>query len=139
MTDQVKTLETKLEEPQDELTETKTERIRDRQVYMPRTDIYETKDELVLVMDVPGADDQSVHVTLEKSVLTINAYPIYAKHEGQTLAYAEYGEGDYQRSFALSDEIDRARIEAKVKDGVLYLHLPKAGEVKPHKISVKAG
>lgn len=136
MTNQVKTIETR---PEEELAENKTERIRERRVYMPRTDIFEIKDELVLVMDVPGADDQSVEVTLEKNVLTISAYPVYATHEGHTLAYAEYGEGDYQRSFALSDEIDRARIEAKVKNGVLYMHLPKVGEVKPHKISVKAG
>jgi HSP20 family molecular chaperone IbpA len=136
MTDQVKTLETK---PENDVTEPKTEQIRDRRVYMPRTDIYETRDELVLEMDVPGADDQSVQVTLEKNVLTINAYPVYAAFEGHTLAYAEYGEGDYQRSFALSDEIDQSRIEAKVKNGVLYLHLPKAGEVKPHKITVKVG
>ena len=136
MTDQVKTLETKQEE---ELAENRTEQIRDRRVYMPRTDIYETADELVLVMDVPGADDQSVQVTLEKNVLTISAYPAYTKFENHTLAYAEYGEGDYQRSFALSDEIDRTRIEAKVRNGVLTLHLPKAGEVKPDKISVKAG
>jgi HSP20 family molecular chaperone IbpA len=136
MTDQVKTIETQAEE---EIAEQKTERLRERRVYMPRTDIFEAKDELVLVMDVPGADDQSVEVSLEKSVLTINAYPVYASHEGHTLAYAEYGEGDYQRSFALSDEIDRTRIEAKVKNGVLYLHLPKLGEVKPHKISVKVG
>lgn len=136
MTDQVKTLDTQKE---DELTEAKTEQIRDRRVYMPRTDIFETGDELVLEMDVPGADDQSVQVTLEKNVLTINAYPVYTQFEGYTSAYAEYGEGDYQRSFALSDEIDRGRITAKVKNGVLYLHLPKMGEVKPHKISVKVG
>ncbi len=136
MTNQVKSIETR---PEEELAENKTERMRDRRVYLPRTDIFEAKDELVLVMDVPGADDQSVEVTLEKNILTISAYPAYAKFEGHNLAYAEYGEGDYQRSFALSDEIDRGRIEAKVKNGVLYLHLPKVGEVKPHKISVKAG
>jgi HSP20 family molecular chaperone IbpA len=136
MTDQVKTLEAK---PEDELAETKTEQIRDRRVYMPRTDIYETKDELVLVMDVPGAAEQSVEVSLEKNVLTITAYPAYAKFDGYVLAYTEYGEGDYQRSFALSNEIDQDRIEAKVKNGVLTLHLPKAVEVKPQKISVKAG
>ena len=136
MTDQVKTLEAK---PEEEMAETKTEQIRDRRVYMPRTDIYETKDELVLVMDVPGADDQSVQVTLEKNVLSIHAYPVYAQFEGHVLAYTEYGEGDYQRSFALSNEIDQDRIEAKVKNGVLTLHLPKAVEVKPQKISVKAG
>jgi len=122
MTNQVKSIETR---PEEELAEQKTEQIRDRRVYMPRTDIFEDPDKLVLVMDVPGADDKSVEVTLEKNVLTISAYPVYAKYEGHSLAYAEYGEGDYQRSFALSDEIDRGRIEAKVRNGVLYCTCPR--------------
>jgi HSP20 family molecular chaperone IbpA len=46
--------------------------------------------------------------------------------------------GDYQRSFTLSDEIDRDKIEAIVKNGVLRLHLPKAGPAKTRKITVKA-
>ena len=116
-----------------------TERIRERRVFLPRTDIYETQDGLELVMDVPGVDEKSVEITLEKNILTINAYPTFARPADHVLAYAEYSEGDYQRSFALSDEIDRTKIEAKVKNGVLYLHLAKAGEAKPHKISVKAG
>lgn len=116
-----------------------TERIRDRRVYVPRADIYETQEGLTLVMDVPGADEKSVDITLEKNVLTISAYPGAVKFEKYTLAYTEYGEGDYQRSFALSNEIDRGRIEAKVKNGVLTLHLPKVAEIKPQKISIKGG
>jgi HSP20 family molecular chaperone IbpA len=123
----------------DVLPATTTERIRDRRVYVPRADIYETEGGLTLVLDVPGADENSVDITLEKNVLTINAYPAAVKVEHHTLAYAEYGEGDYQRSFALSDEIDRSGIDAKVKNGVLVLHLPMVAEVKPQKISIKAG
>jgi HSP20 family molecular chaperone IbpA len=136
MTDTNKTIDVKQE---NDLATEKTERIRDRRVYLPRTDIFETKDGLVLVMDVPGVDEKSVDITLEKNVLTINAYPAYTRYENHNLAYAEYGEGDYQRSFALSDEIDRSKIEARVKNGVLYLQLAKAGEVAPHKINVIAG
>ena len=136
MTDNTRTIDVKQE---DELAAEKTERIRDRRIYLPRTDIYETQDGLVLVMDVPGADEKSVEVTLEKNVLTVHAYPASPIHQGYTLAYAEYGEGDYQRNFKLSDEIDRAKIEAKVKNGVLYLHLAKAADSQPHKIGVMAG
>ena len=116
-----------------------TERIRDRRIYVPRADIFETQDGLTLVLDVPGADEKSVEITLEKNVLTINAFPAAVRFEKHNLAYAEYGEGDYQRSFALSDEIDRGKIEAKVKNGVLVLRLPKVAEVKPQKINIKAG
>jgi len=90
-------------------------------------------------MDVPGVDEKSLDIVLDKRVLTINAFPIYERIDQLSLAYAEYGEGDYQRSFALSEEIDREHIVANVKDGVLYLRLPKAAETKPQKISVKAG
>jgi HSP20 family molecular chaperone IbpA len=47
--------------------------------------------------------------------------------------------GDYQRSFTLSDQIDREGIEASVKDGVLRLHLPKITEARKRKIEIKAG
>jgi HSP20 family molecular chaperone IbpA len=68
--------------------------------------------------------------------LTINGYvdPIYP--ENYQMAYAEYDVGDYQRSFRLSDDIDRDRIEAMVKDGVLRLRLPKADTAKARKIAV---
>jgi HSP20 family protein len=142
MKDEVKTIAVKPEEAVIENegeTRHETEQIRERRVYVPRTDIYETADGLVLLMDVPGANDRSVEITLEKNVLTIHAYPAFVRPEGLSLAYAEYGEGDYQRSFALSEEIDREKIEASVKHGVLTLHLAKAGKAQPHKIAVKAG
>lgn len=119
--------------------EDKTERIRDREVFLPRTDIYETDQELVLVMDVPGVDENSLEMTLEKNILSINAYPVFDQPENFALEYSEYAEGDYQRSFKLSDGIDREKIQAHVKNGVLTLHLPKAAEVAPQRITVKAG
>lgn len=136
MSNQTKAIEV---EKDDVLAAETTERIRDRRVYVPRADIYETKEGLTLVMDVPGADEQSVDITLEKNVLTINAYPAAVKFGEHTLAYSEYSEGDYQRSFAISNEIDSANIAAEVKNGVLTLRLPKVAEVKPQKISIKGG
>jgi HSP20 family molecular chaperone IbpA len=142
MKDEIKTIAVKQEGSVAEaeaVAQHEPEQIRERRVYLPRTDIYETADGLVLVMDVPGADQHSVEITLDKNVLTVHAYPSFVRPEEHSLAYAEYGEGDYQRSFALSEEIDREKIEAEVSRGVLTLHLAKAGVKQPHKISVKAG
>jgi HSP20 family molecular chaperone IbpA len=129
-----------LEAQKQELTTTdETERTRDRQCFVPRADIYETQDEIVVLTDFPGVDEYSVDITLEKNVLTINGYVNNVQPEGYSLALAEYEVGDYTRSFRLSDEIDREGIEAMVKDGVLRLRLPKAGPTKARKINVKAG
>jgi len=114
------------------------ERTRECRCFAPRADIYEMNDQLVIVMDVPGADENSLDVTLEKDVLTVTAYVDAVAPEGYGLAYAEYEVGDYQRSFKLSDEIDREKISATIKDGVLRLYLPKAAAVLARKIDVKA-
>jgi HSP20 family protein len=129
-----------LEAQKQELTPTdETERTRDRQCFVPRADIYETEDEIIVLADFPGVDENSVDITLEKNVLTINGYVDEKQPEGYSLALAEYEVGDYTRSFRLSNEIDREGIEAMVKDGVLRLRLQKAGPAKARKISVKAG
>ena len=121
-----------------ELAENGAERTRARMAFVPRVDIYETGDEIVLVADMPGVDEKSVDITLEKNVLTINGYVEPEYPEDYCLCCAEYEVGDYQRSFTLSDKIDQERIEAAVKDGVLRLHLSKAGPARARKITVEA-
>jgi HSP20 family protein len=114
------------------------ERTRNRKVYSPFTDIIDTGAEILVVADLPGADENCVDVTLEKNMLTINAYPPQEQVEKYSLEYGEYGIGDFERKFTLSEDIDRERIEAKFKNGVLTLHLPKAGPAKAHKIAVRS-
>jgi HSP20 family molecular chaperone IbpA len=118
--------------------ETEAERTRDRKAFVPRTDIYEDGDNIVIVVDVPGVAEDALEITLEKGVLTIDGYVEPNVPEGYTLAYAEYEVGDYQRSFKLSNQIDQENIEATFKDGVLRLLLPKIGPAKTKKIAVKA-
>lgn len=115
------------------------ERTRASRAYMPRTDIYETGEEILLTADIPGADESRVDITLEKNILTINARVDAGWFENRHLVYQEYGLGDFQRSFALSGEIDREKIEAVVRNGVLTLHLPKSPAARSRKIAVKAG
>lgn len=122
-----------------EVAENDAERTRDRLAFVPRADIYEADDEIVVVADVPGVDENTVDITLENNVLTINGYVEPEEPEGHSLAYTEYRVGDYQRAFSLSDQIDREGIKATVKDGVLRLHLPKVTEAKVKKIAIKAG
>ena len=122
-----------------EVAEMGAERTRERLAFVPRADVYETDEAITVVADMPGVDENSIDITLENNVLTINGYVEPEAPEGHSLAYAEYRVGDYQRAFALSNQVDRDGIEASLKDGVLRLHLPKVTEAKTRKIAVKAG
>jgi HSP20 family protein len=114
------------------------ERTRSRRTYRPLVDIIERKDDIVLLADMPGVDERSVEVTLEKNVLTIYGAVEPVAPEGYRLHGSEYGVGDYRRVFSLSDEVQRDRIQATVKEGVLRLVLPKAEAVRTRKIEVRA-
>jgi HSP20 family molecular chaperone IbpA len=114
------------------------ERTRDRRVFVPRVDIIERNDDLVLIADMPGVDEKSLDITVEKNILTINGYVEPEVPDKHKLVYAEYSVGDYQRTFTLSDERDRERIQASIKNGVLRLILPKVEAAKVKKIAVKA-
>jgi len=114
------------------------ERTRERRVYSPSVDIAERKSDIVVWADMPGVDEKSIDITLEKNVLTISGKVEAEIPESQHLSALEYGIGDYQRTFNLSDEVDKDRIQATVKDGVLRLVLPKMEAVKTKKILVTA-
>jgi len=118
-------------------TETR-ERTPDRPVFVPPADIYETRANIVVVAEMPGVAPDGVDITLERRVLTIRGRNAGYEHTGYQRVYNEYADGDYERVFTLSENIDRDRIEATLKDGVLHLVLPKSETAKPRKIELKA-
>jgi len=116
----------------------KGEHTRSVRIYTPSVDIIEQKEDIVLIADMPGVDERSVDITLEKNELTIYGKVNPEMPEKHTLYLSEYGIGDYKRVFTLTEEVDRERIQASVKNGVLKIILPKAEALKTRKISVKA-
>ncbi|HDP24869.1 MAG TPA: Hsp20/alpha crystallin family protein [Deltaproteobacteria bacterium] len=115
------------------------ERTKDRRSFIPNVDITEKGHALMIHADMPGADEKSVNITLENDVLTIEAQVKDVRLEGHTLSYAEYEEGDYYRAFTLNENVDRDKIEASLKNGVLSIVLPKAEEAKTKTIPIKVG
>ena len=104
----------------------------------PFIDIHEGPDGLVLEADLPGVSQDNVTINLEDNVLTLSAKvggqgPVEGK-----LLHEEYRHGDFHRSFILSDEVDRDKISAELKNGVLKLHLPKAERAKTRRIEIKS-
>jgi len=130
--------ETKELQKQSAQTPVETERTRNGKVYVPKVDIYETKEAIILVADMPGVDEKTVDVVLDKNTLTISGTSEPLSFKDYSIGYCEYDVGDYQRAFTISDEVDKDKIEATVKNGVLRLELPKAEQVKPKKIAITA-
>jgi HSP20 family protein len=105
---------------------------------VPPTDIFETNDAVIMLLDMPGADPDSLNVTLEKRGLMVTAQAKSSVPAGYASVQQEYRDGNYERAFMLPDPVDGDRIEALFKDGVLRLTLPKAGPAQVKKITVKS-
>ena len=125
------------EQPTTSLAQRSAEHVSDGPTFIPPTDIFETKDNIVMLLDMPGADPESLNVTLERRELGVAARSTISPPQGYTAVHAEYRPGGYERSFNLPDEVDNERIDAVFKDGVLRLTLPKA-QMPAKKITVKA-
>jgi HSP20 family protein len=116
----------------------KGERVRPGRVFIPAVDIFETPQALVLVADMPGVAGDSVTLDLKENLLTIHGQ-VSPPSEKETLLAQEYAIGDYYREFQVGELIDKGKIEASVKNGVLTLTLPKAEKANPRRIEVKTG
>jgi len=106
-------------------------------VFTPRTDIFETDDAIVVIADMPGVSKESLEITLEENILTVDGRVEPERLEGATQTHREFQVGNYHRTFTLSDAVSREGIDARVKDGVLRLTLPKFGPTRARKIPVQ--
>ncbi|CAN5687895.1 Hsp20/alpha crystallin family protein [soil metagenome] len=107
-------------------------------IQTPLIDIHEGPDGLVLEADLPGVTEESVQIQLEDNVLSLQAQVAPPVPEGARPLHEEFRVATYQRSFILSDEVDRERISAELKNGVLRLTLPKAERARTRRIEVKS-
>jgi HSP20 family protein len=104
--------------------------------FVPLTDIFEDTDALTVVMEMPGVSKDNVTIGVENDDLRVEGKIDFSNYDSMDPVYTEYNVGHYKRAFALSSKIDRDRISAELKDGVLKLVLPKMAEAKPRKIKI---
>jgi HSP20 family protein len=106
--------------------------------FVPNTDIFETEDALMVVMELPGVDREHTEITVEDNVLSVSGRIDFSKYEKLQPVYTEYNIGHFWRTFSLTpSSIDEQMISADMKDGVLTLTLPKAERIKPRRIQLK--
>jgi len=111
-----------------------------QQPYMiPPVDVFENEHGITVLADMPGVTRENLGVRVDGDNLTIEATAGTASPDNMELIYGEARYAAYRRQFTLSRELDTARIEAQLKDGVLQLSIPKAEEAKPRRIQVNVG
>lgn len=101
--------------------------------FSPRVDIKEKKDHYEISAELPGINQEDVHVELEDGVLTISAetHQEDTEEKDGRVIRQERRYGKYMRSFNLGGDIHEEDISARFKNGVLKLKAPKAKEAKP--------
>jgi HSP20 family molecular chaperone IbpA len=112
------------------------EATRPGRTYRPKVDIVDTENGLRLWADLPGVDEKSIEVELVDGVLTLRGRIATEEYESLEPLYTEYGVGDFEARFRLSSQIDADKIQAKLRNGVLELELPKVAAARPRKIEV---
>lgn len=102
----------------------------------PRTNLYENQDHFEIRTEVPGLSKEDLSVKIQGNYLEISGTRGSDAPEGFRCHKTERGTGSFSRSFTLPADVDAAKVEASLKDGVLYLTLPKSEAAKPKKIVV---
>ena len=102
----------------------------------PQVNITESADGYLLEAEMPGVNKDGLEVLLEGNEITIIGRRTEPELDAQ-LVYRESLGRDYRRTFEFDPSIDTNKISARMENGVLHLHLPKAEKVKPRKITVE--
>jgi HSP20 family protein len=105
--------------------------------WYPAADIYETKDDYVFKLEVPGLRKEDVNVEFHDSVLSIKGEKKEDKEiEKENYHRVESFSGAFSRSFTLPQNAAPDKISASMKDGILELRIAKAEEKKPRPIPI---
>ena len=102
----------------------------------PLTDIYEEENGLHVVVDLPGVEKSGLKLAVENDILTIEGH-VNASNSDTNYLIREFEPTNYFRQFELSESVNREKINAELKNGVLSIFLPRAEALKPRTIDVK--
>jgi HSP20 family protein len=115
--------------------QTQAIRRNEKDTLLPQADIWETPEDIILKMDMPGVGKENLDMKVEGDMLKIHG-KAEARQSGNLL-YAEQRTGDFHREFSLSNDLNQDKINAAIAAGVLTVKIAKSEKVKPRKIQVE--
>ena len=102
-------------------------------------DAYRRGDEVVVHLDVPGVDPDTIDLTVERNSLSVSARREWAPAEGDQVLAAERPQGTFTRRLLLGDGLALDAVRAEYDAGVLTITIPVAEAAKPRKVEVGSG
>ena len=107
--------------------------------WAPACDIFEDKEGIKIVAEVPGVNPEDVKLSLENNTLTIRGEKKQVTEEKTEHVHRyERNYGVFERSFGLPTTVDPEKVEAEYSNGLLTVTLPKVERAKPREIPVTA-
>ena len=107
--------------------------------WAPTLDLSETKEALVMTVEVPGMDPKDIHVSLQENLLTIKGEKKQEKEEKDERHHrVERSYGAFTRAIRLPIAVDGEKVTASFKNGLLIITLPKTPAAKGTAIPIKA-
>ena len=108
--------------------------------WLPATDVFEDKDAVKIVAEVPGVPPEDVKISLENNLLTIRGEKRQqAEEKTERVHRYERTYGSFERAFSLPTTVDPEKIAASYANGILTVTIPKAERARPREIPVKVG
>jgi HSP20 family protein len=108
--------------------------------WIPVCDVFEDKDAVKIVAEVPGVRPEDVKLSLENNLLTIRGEKRQqAEEKTERVHRYERTYGSFERAFALPTTVDPEKIAASYANGILTVTIPKAERARPREIPVKVG
>jgi HSP20 family protein len=107
--------------------------------WTPAVDIHEEAKQFVVRADLPGVTPKDIEITAEKGVLALRGSRDFEqKSDDGHYSRIERVTGKFVRTFTLPENVATDQINAKFKDGVLELTIPKIAKPEPRRIEVQA-
>ena len=104
--------------------------------WTPALDLYQSNDNVVAVIELPGMRKEDIEISLHEGMLTISGERKQETGENGNAERSERYVGKFRRSISLPARVDASKVNATYKDGILTVTLPKAEEAKPRQIQV---
>ena len=105
--------------------------------WSPALDLYQSHDNMIAVVELPGMSKDDIEISLHDRTLTISGERKRERSSnGEKAECTERYVGTFRRSIALPTRVDANKVSATYRDGILTVALPKAEEVKPKQIQV---